>query len=355
MKKLCLFLTLFILALNLSGCAKKINGIKTYDVKTSSNYKFCNGTHNQELLKVHGTTSAPNGYQVLAVNNHGKFIDVGSTTAITNRVQIKNGKFTGYIDPLKINAKSKKGSKLALYFFAVESPNSLNKKDKKALSKQASEKYTKTNLKLSQDPTTVLVKSKVQASLGKGAIVNKRSKTVYTITPKKDSDFEDKVSKSMYGNKKQWSSITNKINQLSKKIKTPNGKIALVLINPEHHKKFLLVSINGKAKVDAISSGTTNSKANNASNINSSPNTKKDDDSYDDFTLGMIFGLLLANDDSSSDASNQSPSSDYSDYSDDNSTNYDDYGNTNSNNGSNVTTPDSSSNDGMQQSGGQQQ
>lgn len=135
----------------------------------------------------------------------------------------------------------------------------------------------------------------------------------------------------MYGDKDQWPNISKQINKLSAKIKTPSGRVALVLMNPENHKKFLFVSIGGKTKFDAITSGTVNSDATKTSNIksaNTSSNvaTNNDNDGDgsdsdgDDFELGVILGWLIAydeeygyDDDEDTDTNSDSSSADYND------------------------------------------
>ena len=325
MKKIGLICALLMLCGGLTACAKKINGKKAYKVNITSTSKI-NGKRS-ELIEIKGTTSAPDGYEVVAVKNDGKDDPVCSNRNMKNYVQVKKGKFIGYIDPLQYNSNIKKGTTLKYHFAAVKDVKKLSSKDKKAIK----EKFESNSIKLSFNPVTEFVQSNVQKVLGSGAIVSKKSKTVFAITPKKDSNFENDVSESMYGDKSKWSKITNKINNLSSQLKTPAGRIALVLINPENHKKFLLVSIGGKAKVDSISSGTVNSNTSNASNMKSSAastNASNDDSDGDDFELGVILGWLLAYDDEYGDDSEDTnddydySNSDSNDYSDDN--NYDD-------------------------------
>ena len=264
MKKIGLICALLVLCGSLTACSKKINGKKAYKVNITSTSKI-NGKRS-ELIKIKGKTSAPNGYEVIAVKNNGKDDPVCSNRSMKNYIQVKDGRFTGYIDPLQYNSNVKKGNTLKYHFASVKDVKKMGNKDKKAIK----EKFESSSIKLNFDPVTEFVQSNVQKSLGSGAAVSKKSKTVFAITPKKDSNFENDVSESMYGDKSKWSKITNKINNLSSQLKTPAGRIALVLINPENHKKFLLVSIGGKAKVDSISSGTVNSNTSNASNMKSS-------------------------------------------------------------------------------------
>lgn len=334
MKKIGLICALLMLCGGLTACAKKINGKKAYKVNITSTSKI-NGKRS-ELIEIKGTTSAPDGYEVVAVKNDGKDDPVCSNRNMKNYVQVKKGKFTAYIDPFQYNSNIKKGTTLKYHFAAVKNVKRLGNKDKKAIK----EKFESNSIKLSFNPVTEFVQSNIQKVLGSGAIVSKKSKTVFAITPKKDSNFENDVSESIYGDKSKWSTITNKINNLSSRLKTPAGRIALVLINPENHKKFLLVSIGGKAKVDSISSGTVNSNTSNASNMKSSAastNASNDDSDSDDFDLGVILGYLLAYDDeygddsedtnddydySNNDSDNYSNDDNYNDSND-----YDDYGN----------------------------
>ncbi|WP_323068129.1 hypothetical protein [Limosilactobacillus reuteri] len=335
MKKIFLPCIILLTCITIAGCAKKINGQKAYKVNVSASVSPVTGTHS-ELIKIHGTTSAPDGYEVVAVKNDGKDDPVCNNRNMKNYVQVKKGKFTGYIDPLQYNSNVKKGTNLKYHFAAVKNVKRLGNKDKKAIK----EKFESNSIKLSFNPVTEFVQSNVQKVLGSGAIVSKKSKTVFAITPKKDSNFENDVSESMYGDKSKWSKITNKINNLSSRLKTPAGRIALVLINPENHKKLLLVSIGGKAKVDSISSGTVNSNTSNASNMKSSAastNASNDDSDSDDFDLGVILGYLLAYDDEyGNDSEDTNDDYDYSnndsdDYSNDDNYNdnndYDDYSN----------------------------
>lgn len=331
MNKPLIIATTMLVACFLTGCAKKIDGQKAYQVNISSNTKQVTGKRS-ELLKIHGTTSAPDGYEIIAVNMKNKDIPICRNKSMKKYTQVKDGKFTGYIDPLQDGSNVKKGTNLKYHMAAVKNVKKINKQNKQSIKKQ----FDSTNIKLHFDPITEFVQANVQKALGNGAILSKKSKTVYAITPKKDSNFENEVSKAMYGDKSEWSTVKNKINKLSKQLKTPNGKIALVLINPQNHKKFLLVSINGQSKVDSISSGTTNSNASNVSSTNSDGN-----DDGDDFDLGLILVYLLGSsddyDDSDDDSSYDNNDSNY-DYDYDDS--YDDY-NSSQNQGENQSSDSS--------------
>lgn len=342
MKKIGLICALLMLCGGLTACAKKINGKKAYKVDITSTSKVSG--KRSELIEIKATTSAPDGYEVVAVKNDGKDDPVCSNRNMKNYVQVKKGKFTGYIDPLQYNSNVKKGTTLKYHFAAVKNVKRLGNKDKKAIK----EKFELSSIKLNFNPVTEFVQSNVQKVLGSGAIVSKKSKTVFAITPKKDSNFENDVSESMYGDKSKWSKITNKINNLSSRLKTPAGRIALVLINPENHKKFLFVSIGGKTKFDAITSGTVNSDATKASNIksankaaNSGSSSGDEDSDGDDFELGVILGWLLAyddeyGDDSDVDTSTDTNNGDNDSYTDNDSDDYsydgsDDYDDSSSN------------------------
>ncbi|MGM9907602.1 hypothetical protein [Limosilactobacillus sp.] len=333
MKKIGLICTALLACGSLAGCAKKINNVKAYSTEVSSKVTPANGSKDYQhgLMKIKGTSSAPDGYQVMAINSDNKDNLVSGNNSMAGHAVVKNGKFTGYIDPLKANKNAKKGTQLKYHFIAVKDPENLGQKDKTAFKQQVNKKFKPTTIKLSFDPTTSYVQTKVQSTLGKGALVAKKSKTVYTITPKKNSDFEDEISQAMYGDKDQWPNISKQINKLSAKIKTPSGRVALVLMNPENHKKFLFVSIGGKTKFDAITSGTVNSDATKTSNIksaNTSSNvaTNNDNDGGgsdsdgDDFELGVILGWLIAydeeygyDDDEDTDTNSDSSSADYND------------------------------------------
>ena len=341
MKKLGLICAALLTCGSLAGCAKKINNVKAYSTEVSSKVTPASGSkdYQQGLMKIKGTSSAPDGYQVMAINSDGKNNLVSGNTSMAGHAVVENGKFTGYVDPLQANKNARKGTKLKYHFIAVKNPDNLGQKDKAAFKQQVNKKFDATTIKLFFDPTTSYVQTNVQNALGKGAIVSKKSKTVYTITPKKDSAFEDKVSQSMYSDKDQWADITKQINKLSAKIKTPAGRVALVLMNPENHKKFLFVSIGGKTKFDAITSGTVNSDATKASNIKSSnanaassgsaSGSGDDDDDGDDFELGVILGWLLAydeeyGDDTDTDADTDSSSDSNNNYNDDSDNDYND-------------------------------
>lgn len=316
-KPLTVFTTI-LMTCSLAACAKKINGQKVYKVDVASKTSQVSGKRT-ELIKIHGTTSAPDGYEIIAVNKQNKDTPVCKDHRMKKYVQVKHGKFTGFIDPLTYDNKVKKGNNLKYHFAAVKNVKNINQQGKKSIKQEFDVK----TIKLKFDPTTEFVQSKVQKSLGSGAIVSKKSKTVFAITPKKDSNFENEVSESVYGDKDKWSDITAKINKLSKTVKTPAGRIALVLINPENHKKFLLVSIGGKAKVDSISSGAVNSNASNTANMKSSNAAGKgNDDDGDDFDLGVILGYLLAYDEQYGDDADDDSS--YADYDDGNDYNYND-------------------------------
>lgn len=339
MKKLGLICAALLTCGSLAGCAKKINNVKAYSTEVSSKVTPASGSkdYQQGLMKIKGTSSAPDGYQVMAINSDGKNNLVSGNTSMAGHAVVENGKFTGYVDPLQANKNAKKGTKLKYHFIAVKDPDNLGQKDEAAFKQQVNKKFDATTIKLSFDPTTSYVQTNVQNALGKGAIVSKKSKTVYTITPKKDSAFEDKVSQSMYSDKDQWADITKQINKLSAKIKTPAGRVALVLMNPENHKKFLFVSIGGKTKFDAITSGTVNSDATKASNIkpsnanaaSSGSASGSGDDDGDDFELGVILGWLLAydeeyGDDTDTDADTDSSSDSNNNYNDDSDNDYND-------------------------------
>ena len=341
MKKIGLICAALLTCGSLAGYAKKINNVKAYSTEVSSKVTPASGSkdYQQGLMKIKGTSSAPDGYQVMAINSDGKNNLVSGNTSMAGHAVVENGKFTGYVDPLQANKNAKKGTKLKYHFIAVKDPDNLGQKDKAAFKQQVNKKFDATTIKLSFDPTTSYVQTNVQNALGKGAIVSKKSKTVYTITPKKDSAFEDKVSQSMYSDKDQWADITKQINKLSAKVKTPAGRVALVLMNPENHKKFLFVSIGGKTKFDAITSGTVNSDATKASNIKSSNANAASsgsasgigdgDDDGDDFELGVILGWLLAydeeyGDDTDTDADTDSSSDSNNNYNDSDEYSYND-------------------------------
>lgn len=355
MKRISLVSFIIIMCLSLAACAKRVNGQKVYKTQIENGIKPVAGTGkcNRELIRIKGTTSAPSGYKVVAISNTGQHSRVGEDTTMQNNVKVKDGKFAGYIDPAKNNPKVKKGDKLKYHFLAVKNPKDI--KDNKLTKNVINKKFNTTTVKINFEPTTLFVQSKVQTSLGKGAKVTKKSKTVYTITPKKDSSFENDVSKAMYDDKDSWNSITKKINKLSKQIKTPNGRIALVLMNPENHKKFLFVSIGGKTKYDAITSGTVNINASNAKNVPS--NSDNSDDDGDDFELAMILAWLLAYDEEYGDDSSESEDTN-DDYYDDSDTDddyydYDDNYNDNDSQDDQNSPDDSQSNNG-QQNGSQQ-
>lgn len=362
MKKIGLICAALLTCGSLAGCAKKINNVKAYSTEVSSKVTPASGSkdYQQGLMKIKGTSSAPDGYQVMAINSDGKNNLVSGNTSMAGHAVVENGKFTGYVDPLQANKNAKKGTKLKYHFIAVKNPDNLGQKDKAAFKQQVNKKFDATTIKLSFDPTTSYVQTNVQNALGKGAIVSKKSKTVYTITPKKDSAFEDKVSQSMYSDKDQWADITKQINKLSAKIKTPAGRVALVLMNPENHKKFLFVSISGKTKFDAITSGTVNSDATKASNIKSSnanaassgsANGSGDDDGDgDDFELGVILGWLLAYDEEYGDDTDTDTNTDTDSSSDSNNNYNDDSDNDSDEYSYNDSDDDSSSDDQDSQS-----
>ena len=342
MKKIGLICAALLTCGSLAGCAKKINNVKAYSTEVSSKVTPASGSkdYQQGLMKIKGTSSAPDGYQVMAINSDSKNNLVSGNTSMAGHAVVENGKFTGYVDPLQANKNAKKGTKLKYHFIAVKDPDNLGQKDKAAFKQQVNKKFDATTIKLSFDPTTSYVQTNVQNALGKGAIVSKKSKTVYTITPKKDSAFEDKVSQSMYSDKDQWADITKQINKLSAKIKTPAGRVALVLMNPENHKKFRFVSFGGKTKLDAITSGTVNSDATKASNIKSSnanaassgsaSSSGDGDDDGNDFELGVIMGWLLAYDEeygdyTDTDADTDSSSDSNNNYNDDSDNDSDEY------------------------------
>lgn len=362
MKKIGLICAALLTCGSLAGCAKKINNVKAYSTEVSSKVTPASGSkdYQQGLMKIKGTSSAPDGYQVMAINSDGKNNLVSGNTSMAGHAVVENGKFTGYVDPLQANKNAKKGTKLKYHFIAVKNPDNLGQKDKAAFKQQVNKKFDATTIKLSFDPTTSYVQTNVQNALGKGAIVSKKSKTVYTITPKKDSAFEDKVSQSMYSDKDQWADITKQINKLSAKIKTPAGRVALVLMNPENHKKFLFVSIGGKTKFDAITSGTVNSDATKASNIKSSnanaassgsaSGSGDDDGDGDDFELGVILGWLLAYDEEYGDDTDTDTNTDTDSSSDSNNNYNDDSDNDSDEYSYNDSDDDSSSDDQDSQS-----
>lgn len=341
------------MCLSLAACANRVNGQKVYKTQIENGIKPVAGTGkcNRELIRIKGTTSAPSGYRVVAISNTGQHSRVGEDTTMQNNVKVKDGKFTGYIDPAKNNPKVKKGDKLKYHFLAVKNPKDI--KDNKSTKNVINKKFNTTTVKINFEPTTLFVQSKVQTSLGKGAKVTKKSKTVYTITPKKDSTFENDVSKAMYDDKDSWNSITKKINQLSKQIKTPNGRIALVLMNPENHKKFLFVSIGGKTKYDAISSGTVNSDTTNAKNVSKSSDNSDDDG--DDFELAMILAWLLAYDEEYGDDSTEDTNDDYYDDSNADDDYYDYNDDYDDNNSQDDQSSSNDSQDNNQQQNGDQQ
>ena len=338
MKKIGLICAVALAGLSLGGCAKKVNGTKVYKTEISSKATPVVGSKKDGLIKVSGKTSAPNGYKVVAIDNKGKSTLVGSDNDMDTSTQVKNKKFTGYINPLESNSKAKKGTKLKYHIVAVANAKRLDNPSK-STTKQLDKKFKPQTIKLAVDPSAFYVQSKVQKSLGKDAIVSKRSNTVYAITPKKDSDFENEVSKAIYEKSDNWSNITNKINQLSKSVKTSNGHIALVLINPDNHKKFLFVSLNGKTKYDAIKTNTVNSDKTNISNTAKASNGTSAGGAYgdDDMALAMILGYLMGASDTDDDSYSTDTNDNYN-YDDSYS---DDYDNSYSDNGSNDTSDSS--------------
>ena len=126
-------LALSLLALTLlvlTGCAKKINGIKVYDTKVSEKTSAVPGKdYAHELIKLSGTTSAPDGYDVLIMTKNSEQTVFSNTANMKGNVKVKNGKFSGYIDPTLINKNAKKGTKLKYYAVAIKNEKALSKKE----------------------------------------------------------------------------------------------------------------------------------------------------------------------------------------------------------------------------------
>lgn len=254
-------LALSLLALTLlvlTGCAKKINGIKVYDTKVSEKTSAVPGKdYAHELIKLSGTTSAPDGYDVLIMTKNSEQTVFSNTANMKGNVKVKNGKFSGYIDPTLINKNAKKGTKLKYYAVAIKNEKALSKKENSSLIKNVPNKFKETTTKLIFDPEEGYIESVVKNVLDNQVNVEKKTKTVYAIIPKKDSSYEDDVSKALYGDKDKQDKITGTLDGISQELKTSKGRITLVLINPENHKRFLYASVNGKQKFNAFQNTTT--------------------------------------------------------------------------------------------------
>lgn len=339
MKKIGLLFAVIFICGSLTACAKKINGIKAYQAEIEGEPTRVNGSknYNHGLIKVTGTSPAPADYDIIAVNSNGKINLVGRNNSMTASAKVKGHKFTGYLDPLKADKDAKKGTKLKYRFIAVKNADNLGQKDQKAIGRQAKGKFKATTIKLNFDPTTAYVETNVQNDLGRGALVAKKSSTVYTITPQKGSHFAKEVAKAAAGNNDQWTVITKKINQLSKRLRTSNGKIALVLINPHNHKKFLFASINGKTRFDAVAKKGSDDNDNDsaaADNESDLQETEADDDvadedDGDDFEIELIVTWVVEYDEEDddeyySDDEQADDDSDYDDSYDDQDDDYDD-------------------------------
>lgn len=258
-KRMTLALSLLALTLLvLTGCAKKINGIKVYDTKVSEKTSAVPGKdYAHELIKLSGTTSAPDGYDVLIMTKNSEQTVFSNTTNMKGTVKAKNGKFSGYIDPTLINKNAKKGTKLKYYVVAVKNEKALSKKESSSLIKNVPNKFKETITKLTFDPEEGYIESVVKNVLDNQVNVEKKAKTVYAIIPKKGSSYEDDVSKALYGDKDKQDKITGTLDGISQELKTSKGRITLVLINPENHKRFLYASVNGKQKFNAFQNTAT--------------------------------------------------------------------------------------------------
>ena len=170
MKKIGLICAALLTCGSLAGCAKKINNVKAYSTEVSSKVTPASGSkdYQQGLMKIKGTSSAPDGYQVMAINSDGKNNLVSGNTSMAGHAVVENGKFTGYVDPLQANKNAKKGTKLKYHFIAVKDPDNLGQKDKAAFKQQVNKKFDATTIKLSFDPTTSYDQTNVQNALGKG-------------------------------------------------------------------------------------------------------------------------------------------------------------------------------------------
>lgn len=261
-------LALSLLALTLlvlTGCAKKIDGIKVYETKVSEKTSAVPGKgYAHELIKLSGTTSAPNGYDVLIMTKHSEQTVFSNTANMKGSVKVSDGKFTGYIDPTLIDKKAKKGTNLKYYAIAVKSEKSLSEKERNSLIRNAPKKFKETATKLTFDPEDGYVKSMVTNVLNNQVTVEKKAKTVYAVTPKKNSTYEDKVSKALYGDKDKQDEVTGTLDGISQELKTSKGRVTLVLINPENHKRFLYASVNGKQKYNAFKNTTEDTEADEA-------------------------------------------------------------------------------------------
>ncbi|MCD7137249.1 hypothetical protein LTY62_08330 [Limosilactobacillus balticus] len=253
-KRMALALSLLALTLLvLTGCAKKIDGVKVYNTKMSDKTSAVAGKdYAHELLKLSGTTSAPNGSDVLIITADSEETVFSDKANMKGSVKVNNGKFQGYIDPTLINKKAKKGTQLKYYVVAVKSEKSLSKKESNSLIKNVPKKFKVTTTKLSFDPEDGYVKSVISNVLNNQVTVEKKAKTVYAVTPKKNTSYENKISKAMYGDETKRDEVTGELDGISQELKTSKGHITLVLINPENHKRFLYASINGKQKYNAF-------------------------------------------------------------------------------------------------------
>lgn len=269
----------------LTGCAKRIDGVKVYDVKITGKVTATPGKgYSHELIKLSGTTSAPDNYQLILTTKGGTNINFASQVTLKDPVKVKNGKFTGYVDPLAIDKTAKKGSYLTYYLVAVARTNKFNAADRK----QISHKFNKVTTKLTFNPAIKFANDIVKKTFDNQATLARKKKGIYTITPKKGSILARQITKAMQGNTNQWNQITSNINLVSREIRANQRRATIVLVNPKNHQRFLYVSINGHEKYNALKNKQQPQKTSNNAEADEAVATNNDYDDGDDWDYEII-------------------------------------------------------------------
>lgn len=243
-KKLSLILGIVLVAIiGVAGCSKNIDGTKVYETKIEKISAQENG-----LIKITGTSSAPNGATLFLVNSEKATAYLSNTQSGTKIAKVSSGKFTAYTTPYYFDSMEK-GDSIDLYLVAIEpgkiSKNDVQKKTKKAinLTKKISEKFSPYNFKINFDPKT----ESVRMLLGEKAKIERKSSSVFAVIPKEGTKLEEYSVNATYGDLSGWNDVTSTIDTASEL-----SESTIVLLNPGNTSLKIYSAKNGETTYDAI-------------------------------------------------------------------------------------------------------
>lgn len=243
-KKLSLVLGLILITIvGIAGCSKNIDGTKVYDTKIEKISAQSNG-----LIKITGTSSAPDGATLFLVNSKKATAYLSNNQSGAKLAKVSSGNFTAYVSPLFFE-NMKKGDSMDLYLVAIE-PGKISKKDIQTKTKNATnlgnkitEKFSPYNFKINFDSKT----ESVRMLLGEKATIERKSSSVFTVIPKEGTELEEYSVNATYGELSGWNDVTSTINVAS----AVSGS-TIVLLNPENTNLKIYSATKGEATYDAI-------------------------------------------------------------------------------------------------------